>query len=268
MITRHTDIDPAIRDEVDTRVAAIEAEEGVRILFAIESGSRAWGFPSPDSDYDVRFVYAHPQDWYLSLEPGRDVIERPIDGVWDFAGWDIRKSLNLLLKPNPVLLEWLSSPIRYRWADVECDALLALAGKVTYGTACLYHYHHLARGQWNKYVHGRDQVSLKKYLYVIRPVMALRWLRMQPQFPPPMNFFELCDGVDLPAPLTEELDRIIVLKAQTRELGQGPRLPILDDFVAQELDWAANALPDAGRQDPTLRTEAESVFRALIRNVG
>jgi len=104
-------IPPAARMRILADLGRIEREEGVRILFAVESGSRAWGFPSPDSDYDARFVYARPADWYLSLAPGRDVVELPIDGDYDTNGWDIRKALNLLLKPNPVLLEWLSSPI-------------------------------------------------------------------------------------------------------------------------------------------------------------
>ncbi|MEM6906851.1 MAG: nucleotidyltransferase domain-containing protein, partial [Pseudomonadota bacterium] len=101
-----------MRAEIMAKLTGIERDFGVRILFAIESGSRAWGFPSPDSDYDVRFVYVHPTDWYLSLTPGRDVIELPIRDDLDIGGWDLRKALNLLLKPNPVMLEWLSSPIR------------------------------------------------------------------------------------------------------------------------------------------------------------
>jgi len=116
--------EPSIGDEMRAdivdRLAAVESDFGVRILFAIESGSRAWGFPSPDSDYDVRFVYAHPTDWYLSLTPGRDVIELPIADDLDIGGWDLRKALKLLLRPNPVLLEWLSSPIRYRWDEAAC----------------------------------------------------------------------------------------------------------------------------------------------------
>jgi len=106
-------IAPDMRARIVAALEAIKQREGVRILFAIESGSRAWGFPSPDSDYDVRFVYVHPADWYLSVTPGRDVIELPARDVLDINGWDIKKALRLLLKPNPVALEWLSSPLRY-----------------------------------------------------------------------------------------------------------------------------------------------------------
>lgn len=79
----------------------------MRFLIAVESGSRAWGFPSPDSDYDIRFIHIHPRDWYLSLQPGRDVIERPIIDNIDLNGWDLRKALGLLLKSNAVVSEWL-----------------------------------------------------------------------------------------------------------------------------------------------------------------
>lgn len=98
-------IAPNVRREIERRLSAIEAEERVRVLMAVESGSRAWGFPSPDSDYDIRFIYVRPRDWYLSLSPGRDVIERPIVDEIDLNGWDIRKAFGLLLKSNAVVSE-------------------------------------------------------------------------------------------------------------------------------------------------------------------
>lgn len=96
---------------ISTRLTAMTSEENIRILYACESGSRAWGFPSADSDYDVRFIYAHPVEWYLSIQTRRDVIERPLDNLIDLSGWDVRKAMVLLRKSNPPLLEWLQSPI-------------------------------------------------------------------------------------------------------------------------------------------------------------
>ena len=94
----------------------VEADDDVAILLAVESASRAWGFPSSDSDYDVRFVYVRPPDWYLSidLEARRDVIEYPLKDNIDLSGWDLRKALRLFRKSNPPLLEWLQCPIVYR----------------------------------------------------------------------------------------------------------------------------------------------------------
>lgn len=120
-------IDPAIRVEIQQRIAAIESEHGVRVLFACESGSRGWGFASPDSDYDVRFVYVHPLPWYLQVSPQRDVIELPISDVLDINGWELRKALGLLKKGNATLVEWLDSPVVYRADGPFLDAIRAAA---------------------------------------------------------------------------------------------------------------------------------------------
>ncbi len=258
-------IAPAIRARIDGILRDIERTEDVRLLFAIESGSRAWGFPSPDSDYDVRFVYARPLDWYLSLEPGRDVIERPIDAVMDVSGWDVRKALHLLLKPNPVLLEWLDSPIRYRWDEEPCAALRMLAARVAHGPACLHHYLHLARKQWHKHIDGKESVNLKRYFYVARPIMALRWMRMHPEKPPPMAFDALRDGIALPGALDADLDRLLVLKSIASESGDGARIAALDAFVLAELALATEAARTTPKPGADLRTDADALFRAIVK---
>ncbi|GAB5388118.1 MAG: nucleotidyltransferase domain-containing protein [Alphaproteobacteria bacterium] len=263
-LTFHSTVSPEMTAEIEQALSGIEATHDVRILFAIESGSRAWGFPSPDSDYDARFVYAHRRDWYLSLTPGRDVIELPIEDELDINGWDIRKALNLLLKPNPVLLEWLSSPIRYRWDDDACAALLDLAQRVTHGPACLHHYLSLGQRQWDVYVEGRDQVSLKKYFYILRPAMAIRWMRMHPDRQPPMNLQALMAELDLPKDKLSELDDLLARKAQTRELGEAARLSSLDAFIQQDFDWARQAVPGLKATSKGLEAEATRLFQSLI----
>ena len=205
---------PEMRETILARLEGVERDEDVRILFAVESGSRAWGFPSPDSDYDARFVYARPADWYLSLRPGRDVIELPIEGLLDINGWDIRKALGLLLKPNPVLLEWLSSPLRYIWNAPVCERLIDFSKRVSHGPACLHHYLHLGTRQWDAHIEGKEQVNLKKYFYILRPAMAVRWIRLNPDAIPPMNFQALIAGTDLPSGLLSELNRLLVRKSR------------------------------------------------------
>ena len=158
--------DAAVRDTVNRRLDAIEREEGVRVLFACESGSRAWGFASPDSDYDVRFVYAHPRDWYLSIGDQRDVIERPIVDLYDVSGWDLRKALRLFRKSNPPLLEWLGSPIVYRARTAAAASLRRIATRSFSPRACAFHYLHMAKGNYREYLRA-DEVPLKKYLYVL-----------------------------------------------------------------------------------------------------
>ncbi len=242
----------------------IERDERVRILFAVESGSRAWGFPSPDSDYDARFVYVREADWYLSLQPGRDVIELPIDGDFDINGWDIQKALLLLLKPNPVLLEWLSSPIRYRWNDEACATLQAFAERTAYARACLHHYVSLARRMWNEFVEGRESVNLKKYLYILRPAMCIAWIRERPGEIPPMSLPELMAGIALDAAFRDEVLELLARKARTSEVGDGPRLVPLEAFVQRQWAWA-NAQDVRVTADRILRAEAEELFRAFVR---
>ena len=156
------DIPVQIEEEIQSRLSDIERDHEIRFLFAIESGSRAWGFPSPDSDFDVRFVYAHNEDWYLTIAPGRDVIETPLEGDWDINGWDVKKAIGLLLKPNPVVLEWLSSPIRYRWDDKSCEQLKIFAEATVRPEECIFHYYPVAKRQWDRTIDCHAGVKLKK----------------------------------------------------------------------------------------------------------
>lgn len=256
-------IDGAMKAEILGKLTEIEATENVRILFAIESGSRAWGFPSPDSDYDVRFVYARQPDWYLTLSPGRDVIELPIEGDLDINGWDIKKALSLLMKPNPVLLEWLSSPIRYRWSEDDTKRLIAFAQTVTHGPACLHHYLNLGRRQWDTYLQGKAEVNLKKYFYVVRPALAIRWLRLQPDIVPPMNFQELLAGTQPSDALIADLEQLLIAKSQAKELGTGERMPRVDELIMSEFAWADAAKISSKPQ--RLRDDADTLFREIVK---
>jgi len=170
-------------------------------------------------------------DWYLSLTPGRDVIELPIDGDFDINGWDIRKALLLLLKPNPVLMEWLSSPIRYRWNDEACAQLDTFARKTAYARACLRHHVSLARRMWNEFVEGRASVNLKKYLYILRPAMCIAWIRERPGVMPPTSLPELMAGVELEAGFRGEVAELLARKARTSEAGGGARMSSLEAII-------------------------------------
>lgn len=224
--------------EISTRVgdalAQIENEQDVQVLFACESGSRAWGFASLDSDYDVRFIYVHRRDWYLSIDQGRDVIERPIAEDLDVSGWDLRKALRLLKKSNPPLLEWLKSPIVYQCETKFVDQFADLAHQFYSPRRCFAHYLHMARGNARDYLIGREVVSLKKYLYVFRPLLACRWIeRGHGQVP--MRFDELLAGVleetEVRAALTELVER----KRAGVELAVAPPVAILSAFIEAEL---------------------------------
>lgn len=259
----------AIPEPARSRILAdldrIEREEGARILFAVESGSRAWGFPSPDSDFDARFVYARPLDWYLQLFEGRDVIELPIEGLFDTNGWDIRKALALLLKPNPVLLEWLSSPIRYVWNEPLCARLRDFAERTAYAKACVQHYLGVARRLRVEYIDGRETVNLKRYFYVVRPALCLAWVREGCAGAPPMRLQDLMAGVDLPAGFADEMTGLLARKAQTSEVGEGPRIPVLDFYIETQMTWAQSVPVGEARPTPELRAEADDLFRQIVK---
>ncbi len=260
----HKYIAPEFQGKIMAELAGLEKEHDIRILFAIESGSRAWGFPSPDSDYDVRFVYLRPLDSYLTLNPPRDVVELPIDDLLDINGWDIKKALGLMLKSNPVLLEWLQSPIRYMWNEAACSDLMALVQKTAYGQSCLHHYLSLGQRQRRVYIEGKSAVNLKKYFYVVRPAMAIRWLRLNPDIMPPMNFHDLKDGIGLPDDLTSELDILLEKKSRSKELGQAEPIKLIDQFLDAEFAWAEEAVKECHKERPDLTTEADDLFRKLI----
>src|ERR1044072_5216772 len=182
----HT-IPAAVRQEIERRLAAVEADNGVRLLMAIESGSRARGFPSPDSDFDVRFFSVRLRDWYFSLVPGRDVIEHKIVDEIDLNGWDIRKALGLLLKSNAVVSEWMLSPIRYRADDPFVAKLAALADDLLNPRAIAFHYARSGKQAAERWLDGEDDVPVKKYFYALRPALAIRAIRLIPGERPPMN---------------------------------------------------------------------------------
>ena len=223
-------VSPFAKAEIRSRLREIESNYGVSVLYACESGSRAWGMDSKLSDYDVRFVYAHPTDWYLTLRDRRDVIEQPIDDLLDISGWEIKKALTLFRKSNPPLIEWLQSPHRYVDHGGLSGKLRALATHFISPSACIYHYYHMAKNNYREYLRHEDTVKLKKYLYVVRPVMAIRWIEQGRGLPCPIEFSKLMvtlDGLDVKA----DVEELLLRKRRGAEMGEGPRIPRLNDHL-------------------------------------
>jgi hypothetical protein len=222
-----------IKMRIEDELARVEREQGVRVLYACESGSRAWGFASEDSDYDVRFIYAHRLSWYLSVEDRRDVIEKPITDDLDVSGWELRKALQLLRKSNPALLEWLRSPTVYRKHESFFHRMEKLATAYFDARHCFWHYFHHAASTRKKYLAG-EQISRKKYLYALRPLLACRWLE-QGLGPVPMEFETLLGTVVEDRGMAREMEALLDAKRRGFEQGHGERLPVLDIFIDGEL---------------------------------
>lgn len=212
----------------------IEQEHDVRILYAVESGSRAWGFASRNSDYDVRFIYIHQPNWYLSIRDRRDVIECPISNDLDISGWDLRKALGLFSKSNPPLLEWLGSPIIYKDDYGLADNLREMLTTAFQPNRSMYHYLHMARGNYREYLKG-EVVRLKKYLYVLRPILACLWIEKHGTMPP-TEFSKLVRDSRLSVTLNAAINELLARKMSGDELDTAPKVAVLNEFIEQMLD--------------------------------
>ena len=241
-----TDHQRIVQEIIPAKLKEIEAHENIRVIHCIESGSRAWGFASPDSDYDVRFIYVRPLEYYLRLDKTRDVIEWQLDDTLDINGWDLQKALRLLHSSNPTLFEWNSSPIVYKttpeWAEIS-----VIIDHFFQKKAGLYHYLSTAKKNYREYLKG-DMVKLKKYFYVLRPILACRWI-LEKQTPPPMLFSELADAC-LDEALVPAVTDLLRLKMETSEIGLGPRIDIINDYLdasIEEVDQLIQTLPSDER---------------------
>ncbi|NJJ40549.1 nucleotidyltransferase domain-containing protein [Paenibacillus apii] len=249
-----------------TVLERIEREENVRILYACESGSRAWGFPSKDSDYDVRFIYVRPVDWYLSIFEKRDVIERPISDMLDINGWDLRKALNLFRKSNPPLLEWLQSPIVYRENHGITEQIRGIASLTFSPKSCIHHYLHMAKGNYRDYLQG-DQVKIKKYFYVLRPILACEWIEKYVTMPP-IEFNRLAQElVPAGSELKAVIDGLLVRKRAGDEMDFEPRINPINEYLEERIAYyertAPGMRPGDGNQDQRL----DELFRSVLKEV-
>lgn len=258
-------MDPDVVRAVDTRLDRVEEEHGVSVVWAIESGSRAWGFPSPDSDYDCRFLYLRPVPDYLGLRPRRDVIETPLDKVFDVNGWDVRKAFGLMVRGNATVGEWLRSPIVYRGDAALRAELAALAEDVVDRHALRKHYLHVARN--NLALLATSGVA-KKFFYALRPAVTLRWMRVQEDSAlPPMDLPTLVAGAAVPDDVRAAVDELIGRKSITREMGALAVPDILLSFVESELRHAEADLSES--RSPHAENArgwalAEDAFRRLV----
>jgi predicted nucleotidyltransferase len=223
-----------MRELIDRKLLEIEETHGVKILFAVESGSRAWGFPSKDSDYDVRFVYVRKPNGYLSIDEKRDVIEVPINDMLDINGWDIRKALKLFRKSNPPLMEWLTSELVY-WDNFGFrDELLQLREQVFSPRASLHHYLSMAKGNFREYLQG-DQVKIKKYFYVLRPILACLWIEKY-NSNPPVLFQSLLEATIPDSQLKQEVQELLRRKIAGDEMDYEKQIVVINDFVQTKIE--------------------------------
>lgn len=227
-------IEENIYSEIMHRLKKIQSDEGIKILYACESGSRAWGFPSFDSDYDVRFIYIRRPEFYLSIDEGRDVIEKEITDDIDLSGWDLKKALRLFRKSNPPFFEWLQSPIVYMKQYSVYDKLISLLPAYYSPLSCMHHYTNMAEGNLRDYLR-HEKVWLKKYFYVLRPVLACNWIEHN-LGPVPTEFEKLVNALVKDEKLKKSIDELIKEKREGAELSWGNKIPEISDFIESEVE--------------------------------
>ena len=246
---------------IKEKLTQIEQRENIRILYACESGSRAWGFASPDckaetcysacktaesrpksvacldqtySDYDVRFIFVRPVEDYLRVKELPDFIDAELNEVYDINGWDLKKFFKQLYKSNPVLFEWANSPIFYRTTQ-EWESVKAIMKEYVLQVAMIHHYRGMAKSNVRSNF-ATSEVVLKKYLYVLRPVLACVWI-MQKHTVPPTEFMKLVEEV-LPEELKVLADELLAVKMKSGEKEKGARIPQIDLLIESKLNEA------------------------------
>jgi uncharacterized protein len=218
--------------QIEIALEKIAAKKQVQILYACETGSRAWGFPSPDSDYDVRFIYMHPVDWYLSLGKRKDTIEY-MDGDLDITGWDLRKCLQLLKKSNAPLIERFQSPMEYYAVSGFKQGFLRLAESFYSPTAVFFHHYSLANKFWEE-LKQKDMVKLKSLFYLVRSLLSCNWI-MKDKTMLPMHLEGLLRYAD--DSISNRLRDMVFLKAGVGEKYLHQRDAVLYEWVMIMFDY-------------------------------
>lgn len=252
-----------MKKKILTSIDQIEKEYRVKIILACESGSRSWGFPSKDSDYDVRFLYVNTRDWYLTISEKSDVIELPINDELDINGWDLRKALKLLRKSNSPLLEWLSSPIQYRDWNSAVDPIIKLSKKAFMPKSSCYHYLSVARNCISTFQND-EKIKLKKYMYAIRTILCCQWI-VENLNQPPMHINDLISELLAEDDLRETIRRLISIKMEHTEKYLVQRSPIIEKYVADQLDDLSKRIPENFTK-PEIE-EFDKVFRKVLDEV-
>jgi predicted nucleotidyltransferase len=230
-----------MKQKIIQELENIEKKHAVRIILASESGSRAWGFPSNDSDYDVRFIYVNKTNWYLTIDNKRDVIELPVDAILDINGWDLKKALQLLRKSNSPLMEWLSSPIKYRVLPHVYEKLSALSRSAFLPETSCHHYLSMARKSV-EILNGDKKAKLKTYMYAIRPMLCCEWI-IQHLSQPPMNISDLLTELDVDKPFKDNMNELIDIKKRHSEKYRLERSEFLDSYINHKIATLQERIP-------------------------
>ncbi|KHD36242.1 nucleotidyltransferase [Clostridium acetobutylicum] len=257
---KYNDFEGTIEELVNMKLDEIEKKENVKILHAVESGSRAWGFASPDSDYDVRFIYVRPKEYYLRLEDTKDIIDWELNETLDINGWDLNKALRLFHKSNSTLFEWSNSPVVYRttpkWKEIYSEAEKYFSMK-----ASMYHYYGTAKSNFHKFLED-DYVKYKKYFYVIRPLLALKWIE-EKSCSPPVLFSTLMESM-LNGEMKLLVNELLEMKKTMKESDKGKRVDKLNEYIENELTYYKDEI---ARREDDRKAKWDELNEVFMKNI-
>ena len=259
-----------MKETILKSLAKIEKDFDVKILYAVESGSRAWGFPSKDSDYDVRFIYVHKKEEYLSIDQmgigkKRDVIELPINDLLDITGWELTKALKLFRKSNPPLMEWLRSGIVYYQAFSTIDQMKELSKVVFAPNSLLHHYLNMASNNFRKCLQ-EGHVKIKNYINVLRPVLAAKWIEKYNEFPP-LEFSKLLEDLLPEGELKRDIHTLVKRKISGDELGYEPKIEVINQFLNGEIARLKEYASTLNVELPDFTPQLDQLFRSTLEEV-
>ena len=258
---RYENFEGPVKELVIMKIREIEEKEHIRVLHAVESGSRAWGFASPDSDYDVRFIYVRDKEFYLSLRDNKDFIDWELNEVLDINGWDLKKALQHFHKSNATLFEWSNSPVVYYTTEEWKQLYQKAACKYFSCKSALYHYYGTANKNYYGYL-TEEMVKYKKYFYVLRPILACRWIE-EKKCPPPVLFDELFNTV-LEDDMKAAVEDLLSKKVKMSEADKAPRIEKINQYIEEKLAYY-KALADT--MDDDRNPEWEPLEKELIKLV-
>ncbi|WP_264524740.1 nucleotidyltransferase domain-containing protein [Flavobacterium sp. N502536] len=248
-----------MNEKILKKLKEIEIQKDVKILLAVESGSRAWGFTSPDSDYDIRFIYKHKPEYYLSLWEQPDVIEFMTEDNLDGSGWDLRKSIKLLAKSNAPLIEWLFSPVVYFQDDAFAKQMREIAVECFSPIAVLHHY--LGTTKNFMEVCEMEEVKLKSYFYALRTALSGKWIIENNTFPP-VAFNDLLPMA--PQNIQDKIIELQQIKANRDEKYLHPKEALITDFLLETVKFNQENASKLG-SGKKLNEELDLFFREMIK---
>jgi len=251
-----------MKEQIKKELLRLEHLHDIKILYACESGSRAWGFASTDSDWDVRYIYVHRLDWYLKIDEKKDSQEEILPNDIDLAGWELKKALRLFRKSNPPMLEWLRSPIVYLDQFSTADKLRALMKDYFNPKSCLHHYLHMAEGNYQAYL-LKEIVRIKKYFYVLRPILACDWI-LQTNTMAPVEFDKLLESQVKEQNVKTEIQKLLTRKMAGEELNEEPKIEILNDFLDRKIKFYNKYVNSIEKSDPPETARLDSLFKQTI----